>query len=86
MSKITEFFVFIASVVLIGTVGVLVYLAIPVQLKNITLIPVANTNIRIEVAKADYSRLFNTLTYTSEGNKVTLDVRQFRMLVKDADS
>ncbi len=83
MSKITEFFVFVASVIVTGAIGLLVYLAIPIQVKNITLIPVANMSIRIEIAKADYSRLFNTLTYTSEGNKITVDVRQYRMLVQE---
>ena len=77
MGKITEFCIFICSVVWAVIGAMVVWSAYPRTITNVTLISQNGTV--IEITEAKYSKLFRTITYTENGKQITLDAEQFVM-------
>ncbi len=83
MSKITDFFVCVVSMVLIVGVAFLVYLGVPQTLRNVRLVPTAGTGQELIIPKLDYNRLFKTIEYNDGGKRVILNVTNYKMILEE---
>lgn len=83
MSKITDFFMCVASMVLIVGVAFLVYLGVPQTLRNVRLVPIAKTEMEMLIPKLDYNRLFKTIEYNDGGKRVILNATNYKMILEE---
>ncbi len=77
MGKITEFCIFVCSLVWVVIGAMVIWSAYPQTVRDITL--TSQRGAVIEIAEAKYSRLFRTITYTDNGIEITLDAEQYKM-------
>lgn len=82
MSKITDFFVCVLSMVLIVGVAFLVYLGMPQTLRDVRLV---GNGQELLIPKLEYNRLFKTIEYNDGTKHVIINADSYKIIVEMED-